>query len=47
MKHLLLALAALSLLATMIPRPAEAGCPPGTKYDCYTTPNGKQSCGCR
>jgi hypothetical protein len=46
MKHLFLALAALSFLATMIP-PANAGCPPGTRYDCQTTYNGKQSCGCR
>ncbi len=26
---------------------AWAGCPAGTKYDCYQTYNGKQSCGCR
>lgn len=26
---------------------AWAACPPGTKYNCYGTPNGKQSCGCR
>lgn len=45
MKKLFFALAALSLLSTIIP--AKASCPPGTKYDCYTTPNGKQSCGCR
>lgn len=45
MKHLLLALSALALLSTMIP--AEAACPPGTRYDCQTQPNGKQSCGCR
>lgn len=45
MKHLLLAMAALSFLATVIP--AKAACPPGTRYDCTTTYNGKQSCGCR
>jgi hypothetical protein len=47
MKHLLLALSALALLVTMIPTPADASCPPGTRYDCQTTYNGKQSCGCR
>jgi hypothetical protein len=26
---------------------ALAACPPGTTYNCYTTANGKQSCGCR
>jgi len=26
---------------------ALASCPPGTRYDCYTTANGRQSCGCR
>lgn len=26
---------------------AMAACPPGTAYNCYTTSNGKQSCGCR
>jgi hypothetical protein len=45
MKHLLFALSALALLATVIP--ASAGCPPGTRYDCTSTYNGKQSCGCR
>lgn len=45
MKHLVLALSALALLATMIP--AQAACPPGTAYNCYTSANGKQSCGCR
>ncbi len=45
MKHLILALAALALLGTMIP--AEAACPAGTRYDCTSTYNGKQSCGCR
>lgn len=24
-----------------------AACPAGTRYDCYTTMSGKQSCGCR
>jgi hypothetical protein len=46
MKHVLLALAALSFLATTI-IPANAACPLGTRYDCQTMPNGKQSCGCR
>lgn len=45
MKHLLFALSALALLGTVIP--AQASCPPGTSYNCYTTSNGKQSCGCR
>lgn len=45
MKHLLLALSALALLGTVIP--AKAACPPGTRYDCTSTYNGKQSCGCR
>lgn len=26
---------------------ASAACPKGTRYDCYQTYNGKQSCGCR
>jgi hypothetical protein len=26
---------------------ASAACPKGTRYDCYQTFNGKQSCGCR
>ena len=33
MKKLFFALAALSLLGTVIP--AKAACPPGTKYKCY------------
>lgn len=45
MKHVLFALSALALLGTAIP--AEAKCPPGTAYNCTTTYNGKQSCGCR
>ena len=45
MKHLLLAAAALSFLAISIP--AKAACPPGTTYNCTSTFNGKQSCGCR
>jgi hypothetical protein len=45
MKHLVLALSALALLGTVIP--ASAACPPGTAYNCYSTGNGKQSCGCR
>lgn len=47
MKHLILGLSALALLVTLIPTPADAACPPGTRYDCQTMPNGKQSCGCR
>lgn len=46
MKSLIFAFASLSLLATTI-IPAKASCPPGTRYDCVTTYNGKQSCGCR
>lgn len=46
MKHLLLALSALALLATFIPQPAEARCPPGSKYQCYPSANGKMQCGC-
>jgi hypothetical protein len=45
MKKLLFALAALSVLGTAIP--AKAACPPGTIYNCTSTFNGKQSCGCR
>lgn len=45
MKQLVLALSALALLGTVIP--AKAACPAGTSYNCYSTPNGKQSCGCR
>jgi hypothetical protein len=45
MKHLVFALAALSMLATAIP--AKAACPPGTAYNCTQMPNGKMSCGCR
>jgi hypothetical protein len=26
---------------------AFAGCPPGTAYNCQSSWNGKQSCGCR
>lgn len=26
---------------------ASAACPPGTRYDCVSTFNGKMSCGCR
>ena len=37
------ALAALTGYASL----AWAKCPPGTAYNCYTTANGKQSCGCR
>lgn len=44
MKHLLLGLAALALLAMSIP--AHAGCPPGTAYSCYQGYNGKVICGC-
>jgi hypothetical protein len=46
MSKLIFAVSALALLAvTTIP--AKAGCPAGTRYDCQTTANGKQSCGCR
>jgi hypothetical protein len=45
MKKLILALAALSILGTVIP--AKASCPVGTRYDCQQMPNGKMSCGCR
>jgi hypothetical protein len=45
MKHLFFALAAVSFLVSAIP--AKASCPPGTTYNCTTTFNGKQSCGCR
>lgn len=45
MKHLLFAFAALSVLSWSLP--AKASCPPGTRYNCETMPNGKQSCGCR
>lgn len=45
MKHLLMTLAALSLLATTV-MPAKAACPPGTKYQCTQTYNGKMNCGC-
>ncbi|MGM4958117.1 hypothetical protein [Bradyrhizobium sp. 604_D8_N2_3] len=46
MKHLVLAVSALALLTVSI-LPAKAGCPAGTRYDCSSTYNGKQSCGCR
>ena len=36
-----------ALAATLVSSVASAACPPGTRYDCYTTYNGKQSCGCR
>jgi hypothetical protein len=45
MKKLILALAALSILATVIP--AKAACPPGTSYQCQQSYNGKVVCGCR
>lgn len=45
MKYVMLTVAALSFLATVIP--ASAACPPGTRYDCTSSYNGKQSCGCR
>lgn len=34
-------------LLTLVTASAFASCPPGTRYDCQTMPNGKQSCGCR
>ncbi len=45
MKSLVFALAALSLLSTVIP--AEARCPPGTAYQCTQGYGGKVVCGCR
>lgn len=44
MKHLLFALAAISLLGTVIP--AKAACPPGTAYSCVQGYGGKVVCGC-
>lgn len=45
MKHLVFALAALSVLAWSVP--AKASCPPGTSYQCSQGYNGKVICGCR
>lgn len=45
MKYVVLALSLLSVIGSVIP--AQAGCPAGTRYDCTSTANGKQSCGCR
>jgi hypothetical protein len=47
MKALAVAFFIAMILSTFVPVPASAGCPPGTRYDCVTTYNGKQSCGCR
>lgn len=52
MKHSALAVLALQALlfaasVVSFATPANAACPPGTRYDCVTTFNGKQSCGCR
>ena len=44
MRHLLLAVAALALLASAIP--AKAACPLGTSYQCVQGYNGKVICGC-
>jgi hypothetical protein len=46
MTKLIIAIAALSFLAVTT-MPAKANCPPGTSYQCTSTWNGKQSCGCR
>lgn len=43
MKSIMLA-AAFVMLGTSF---ASASCPRGTSYNCYSTYNGKQSCGCR
>lgn len=37
----------LVLASAMVATQAWGSCPSGTRYDCYTTANGKQSCGCR
>jgi hypothetical protein len=47
MIRLVIAFAALSIAAVASTIPAQAGCPAGTRYDCTSTYNGKQSCGCR
>jgi hypothetical protein len=36
-----------SRMMSAISHPAKAHYPPGTAYNCETTYNGKQSCGCR
>jgi hypothetical protein len=46
MTKLIFATAALSFLAVTT-MPAKAHCPEGTSYQCTSTWNGKQSCGCR
>ena len=38
---------ALAVLALATMSSVFAACPAGTRYDCVTTMNGKQSCGCR
>lgn len=38
---------ALAILTLATMSSVFASCPPGTRYDCYTTYGGKQSCGCR
>lgn len=38
---------AVAIVTTLITASAFAACPAGTRYDCVTTYNGKQSCGCR
>lgn len=44
---LLLAIIALGLLLlTLVAKPADAHCPPGTAYGCIRDYDGKQVCGC-
>jgi hypothetical protein len=47
MIKLLIAAAALAASSIAMAIPAKAACPPGTAYNCSSTYNGKQSCGCR
>jgi hypothetical protein len=47
MVRIILAVAALAASSVALAIPAKAACPPGTSYNCTTTYNGKQSCGCR
>lgn len=47
MVRVIVAVAALAASSIALAIPAQAGCPPGTAYNCTTTYNGKQSCGCR
>ena len=45
-KKIIMALLAVGIVAVAY-HEAYAKCPLGTRYDCITTFNGKQSCGCR